>query len=386
MKVFKRILLGLIMLIAALWLLLVISGNGHIIAGLRSTYFIGKSAPDIDDLNLSKYNIIKTASPVAWPEDIDKEARIIPEEMLQSMMDFETTAFLVVKDDTLQYEAYWQGYHKDSVSNIFSMAKSITSLLIGSAMQEGYLKDERQLIAELIPEYNNEKSRQLNLEHLLQMTSGIPFGESYSSPFGYQAKAYFGNDLKAITLPYAPEIEPGSLWKYEGGNTVLLGVGLSNAIGLSASAYIQEAIWKKSHMEHDAYWATDGSGQHEKYFSAFYSTARDIARLGKLILDGGVIEGQRVLSERYMERAFQPCMVKDDTGEAVEYYGYQWWLSSYEGKAILSARGIRGQYLLMIPEDELIVVRFGRKRSEVKKNHMPEDAFIYLDAAYQLLK
>jgi CubicO group peptidase (beta-lactamase class C family) len=266
------------------------------------------------------------------------------------------------------------------------MAKSFTSMLIGAAIDDGFIRNVDQPVSDFLPEYANGMNAELSIRHLLQMTSGIPFGESYSSPFGYMAEAYFGHDLKPLTMAFNVEKEPGALWAYEGGNTVLLGLILQKATGKSPSAYFEEKFWSKLGTSHDAFWNLDYEDGIEKTFSGFYATARDFSRVGSLFMHEGVWNGDTLLSPQFIRNCITPIQVADDKGELCSWYGWQWWLGNYHGHEMYMCRGLRGQYIVCIPDNEVMVVRIGHKQSKQRVNHLPEDLYTYVDIAYEILK
>ncbi|MFZ4784210.1 MAG: serine hydrolase domain-containing protein [Flavobacteriales bacterium] len=266
----KKIGLGFMFLLLALLLTVYLTGNEHMLRGLRSTYFIGKSKPDIDDmkwfdLSVMKHDSIDSSFPTAKAYGM---LQLTPEEEAVHAQ-FESTAFLVFKRDTLIFEKYFGDGGVDVVSNSFSMAKSYTAILIGVAIDEGLIKSVDQPVSDFLPEFKEGENAKLTIKHLLQMASGIPFGESYASPFGYMAKAYFGKNLQEATAHFRVKTEPGTGWAYEGGNTVLLGEILMKATGKSVSQYFEEKIWSKIDTGHDAYWNLDRQGGMEKVFSGF---------------------------------------------------------------------------------------------------------------------
>ena len=132
-----------------------------------------------------------------------------------------------------------------SAPHSFSVAKSLTSLAIGVAIDQELIESHETPVGTILPEFQDGLNMSLNVEHLLSMSSGIDFGESYSNPFGYMAKAYYGDDLEGLTLRYDVTREPGELWVYEGGNTVLLGSIIEEVTQQTISEYFSEQIWKK---------------------------------------------------------------------------------------------------------------------------------------------
>jgi CubicO group peptidase (beta-lactamase class C family) len=125
----------------------------------------------------------------------------------------------------------------------------------------------------------------------------------------------------------------------------------------------------------------------EKAYCCFNSTARDFARIGQLVLNGGTWRGTRLISERYIKAATSPASwLVDEENRPVDFYGYQFWIMHHRGLTIPCLRGIHGQYIFIIPQKNAVVVRLGKERSEAQKNHMREDSYEYVDAALELMK
>ncbi len=385
MRILKKITIVIISLLLIAALGLYFSGNKHVLNGITKTYFVGKSKPDIDDMTYFDVSNIKADHPEPWAIHNAYNLGMIPLEYLPMVDSMETTALLVFKDDALLFEKYWGNVNEKTTSNSFSMAKSFTAMLVGKAVQEGYIKSLEQPVGDFLPEFREGISASLTIRHLLQMTSGIPFGESYSSPFGYMAKSYYGDDLVGETMKFRVEKTPGTLWAYEGGNSVLLGMILEKATGRTVSDYFFQKIWSCIGAENDAHWNLDKEKGLAKTFSGFYATPRDFARIGKLYLQNGVWGKDTILDPAFVHECVTPVNVPDINGEACYWYGLNWWLGQYEGKKLISCRGMRGQYIAIIPEDNLIVVRTGHMQSSERKDHMPPDLFTYLDIASSIV-
>jgi CubicO group peptidase (beta-lactamase class C family) len=385
MKWIKRIILSLLAVIILAAVGLYATGNQHIIYGLGPTYFSGKSKPDIDDMRHFHVSTIPADQPQPWPVHSRFGQPTLDAGFLSSMDSLATCALVVIHNDSLLFEQYWNGYSDTTLSNSFSMAKSFTAMLIGKALEEGYIRSLDQKASDFIPSLSGGKSADITIRHLLQMSSGIPFGESYSSPFGYMAHAYYGRDLIAETLPFQATTEPGTLWTYEGGNTVLLGLIIRAATGRTPSKYFFEKFWSCLGAEKTAHWNLDHEGGMEKTFSGFYATARDFARIGKLFMHKGVWGKDTLLQPTFVDEAIRPCRIPDVSGEECTWYGYQWWLGHYKGFDFFSCRGMRGQYIIGIPELNLVVVRLGHQQRADRRDHMPPDIYLYMDAAAALL-
>ncbi|MFC6998724.1 serine hydrolase domain-containing protein [Rufibacter roseus] len=268
----------------------------------------------------------------------------------------ESVAFLIIQNDTIQYEKYFNGYEQSSVVASFSMAKSVTSMLIGCAIADGLIKSVDEPITNYLPELKDNGLDNVTILHLLQMTSGIEFNESYVNPFGDAASFYYGRHLRKYMANMKPEVPPGQRYQYTSGNTQLLGGVLEKALkGKTITQYLQEKIWTPLQMEYDASWSLDKSKDGlEKTFCCLNARARDFAKLGRLYLNEGNWNGQQLVPAEWVKES-----TKVDTSQgSASHYQYQWWLPSQEGDYM--AQGILGQYVYVNPAKNLIIVRLGK--------------------------
>jgi CubicO group peptidase (beta-lactamase class C family) len=356
--------------IAILIGLLYVTGNGYLPRGIYCTYLHGKSKPDIDDLALFQTRKINTGVAINLPAKLN----VLSNENVAFLNSTESEAYLVFKNDTLVSEWYGNTEADSTHWNSFSMSKSAISLLIGCALQDGKISSLQDPISKYIP-WNG---KEVSLEQLLHMSSGIPFGESYNSPFGYMAKAYYGSELKSITAPFQVEQTPGTYWSYEGGNTVLLGMVLEAATQKKISNYFEEKIWSKIGASSPAYWNLDKENGFEKPFTGIYATAKDFGMLGQCILHHGKVNGEVVIDSTFLAQSFEPWTIQDGNNSICDWYGLHWWMGEIDGVKFKSARGMRGQYIVMIPEKNMVIVRIGHQQSKERVNHMPVDLFTYI--------
>ncbi|HCP93315.1 MAG TPA: serine hydrolase [Bacteroidetes bacterium] len=383
-KIFKRFLLGLITVFLVGELLLLITGNWYINKVLAMTIFSGKTGPDIDELHLFPFHEVANEQPQPWSKSVDYNKQQIDNKLLGDFVTYKTVGFLVVKNDSLLHEQYWEGYDEHSVVNSFSMAKSINSILIGIALKEGLIKHIDEPVSNYLSEFREGNKAKITIKHLLTMSSGIDFKEDYASPLAWPAEAYYGKDVNALTLKAEVSDTPGTIWYYKGGDSQLLGMILKKVTGKNVADYAAEKLWKKIGAEDKAFWSTDEQGM-DKVSCCFYTTARDYARLAKLYLKQGNWNGTQIVDSGYVEQSLTVANLKDSkTGEQIDNYGYQWWLMKYKEHPIFYMRGIRGQYVFAIPSMKMIVVRLGHKRGEKNGNDMPVDIYTYLDAAFAM--
>lgn len=384
MRNLKRITGVVIGVVLAACVGLMATGNAHVFSGLRKTYLIGKKTPDIDDMNhfdVREVATTNTQQTLLYSGFNQGKLSVADHAWSDSMG---TTAFLVYWRDSLVYEEYAES-DAATKSNSFSMAKSITSALIGRAIDEGFISSVDDRVGLYLSAYNEGLDTALTIRHLLEMTSGIPFGESYSSPFGYVAKSYYGSDLSEATLRFHVSEAPGTRWAYEGGNTVILGMVLKQATGMSASDFCSTRFWSPMGAEHDAFWNLDHENGIEKTFSGFYATARDFARFGLLYLNDGVWRGDTLVSPDWVRQTLTPHNVPDEAHVPCGWYGWHWWLGNYKGQSFFVSRGLRGQYVLGVPDSELMLVRLGHTQDKIRLDHMPVDLYRYIDMALNLV-
>ncbi len=340
---------------------------------------------DIDDYKIFANRPVKTGTYQPWKIAADYNKKPVRDSLLTAIEGYETVAFLVIQNGEIRHEQYWDGYGPTSLSNSFSMAKSIVSLLVGMAIDEGKIKNVDQYVSDFLPEFKGGKNGWLTIKHLLTMSSGLNWNESYSNPFSVTTKAYYGNSLRDLVLNLKVEEDPGITNRYLSGNTQLLAFVLEKATGKPLSEYASEKLWKPLGAHYDALWSLDKEGGEEKAYCCFNSNAQDFARLGQLVLNRGRWNGRQLISEKYMSAAIsRAAYLNDEAGDPVNYYGYQFWVVEYKDLRITYFRGILGQYIFIIPEKNAVVVRLGKVRGKPIGHH-PTDIFVYLDAALALL-
>ena len=342
---------------------------------------------DIDDRDIFHQREIdapRKAQP--WPLAPNYNQVSLPQELAQLHQDIGSVAFLLIHNDSILYEQYWDGYSDASLSNSFSMAKSIVSMLVGMAIKEGHIKSVEQPVGDFLPEFREGDKANIKIKHLLWMSSGLNWDESYSSPLSVTTEAYYGTDLKKIIDRLEAVEEPGKKFSYKSGDTQVLGMVLQAATGKSLSELTEEKLWKPLGAEHDAEWSLDRPGGMEKAYCCFYSNARDFARLGKLYLHNGVWNGDTIVPPAYVQASLTPSGLIDERDqEKVDFYGYQWWLlPEYKGQNVFYARGILGQYIIVIPEKNIVMVRLGKERAERVGKH-PGEVFAMIDAANKMV-
>lgn len=366
----KKFFRGLIVFLLAVVVLFsayaLISGKTYL---FRAVYY---NFAGIDDYKIFSNDTVTVAAGQPWLRSGQYGKISMPEKLQQLLNGIRTVGVAVIHNDSLLYENYWDGYSDSSWSNSFSMAKSITSLLIGAAIREGKIRSVDQFVYEFIPELNQGLSARLRIRDLLTMSSGSNWDEAYANPLSITTEAYYGTDIRKTALRVKFTREPGTYHTYKSGDTELLALILEKATGMSLSRYAALKLWQPLGAEHPALWSTDHAGGRQKAYCCFNSNARDFARIGQLMLDSGKWKGVPVIDTAYYAQSVRPCMIPDEEGKPCVYYGYQWWIAAaYPG--VFYARGILGQYIIVIPARRTVIVRLGHQRSSQFVNNLPEE-------------
>ena len=367
MKKFIRAFVAfLLVIIVAFSAYAVISGRTYLFEAVWYNF------ANIDDYEKFSNNTVVTGEPQPWNLSGDYNKNPLPRELKKMLEELETVAVLAIRNDSILYEFYWDGYSDSSLSSSFSMAKSITSLLIGAALKEGKIHSLEESVGNYLPEFRTGDKAKVRIVDLLTMSSGSNWDESYANPFSVTTELYYGHNAYKVATEVSIVHPPGTLHYYKSGDSQLLGLLLEKATGKSLSAYASEKLWQPLGAEHAALWSTDQVGGSEKAYCCFNSNARDFARLGQLMLDSGRWNGNEIIPMDYYQHSIKPCMIPDAQGIRCDYYGYQWWITPGR-PGIFYARGILGQYVIVIPSKKTVIVRLGKKRSDERIDNAPAE-------------
>jgi CubicO group peptidase (beta-lactamase class C family) len=274
-----------------------------------------------------------------------------------------TVAFLIIRNDTILYENYFDDYADSSWVASFSMAKSFTSALIGAAITDGFIKSENEPITKYIPELSKNGFDKVTIKHLLQMTSGIKYQENYFSPFSDAASDYYGRNLRNRIENYKLEYEPGTGFAYKSGNSQLLGLIIERATQKTVTEYLQEKIWTPLQMEYDASWSSSKKENGlEKTFCCLNACALDYAKFGRLYLNNGKWNDIQVIDSNWV---YKSTHAENKEG-STKFYQYQWWINLASNNDF-SCDGFLGQRIFVYPPKNIIIVRLGK--NDRKFNH-----------------
>jgi CubicO group peptidase (beta-lactamase class C family) len=278
----------------------------------------------------------------------------------------DTQAFIVIQDDRVVFERYYNGWQRDSMLTSFSVAKSFVSTLVLMAIEEGYVNSIDDPITDYLPEMaeRDERFERVTIRHLLAMSSG----------FEYRATRWFlfnGDDPLTTYHPDQREISlrntrisgpPGETFRYNKYHPQLLGMILERSTGMSVTEWTQTRLWDRLGMELDGAWTLDSTGSgFEKSEAGLNARAIDFAKLGRLFLEQGRWEGEQLLSAEWVTRASgadpawrAPSFASD------RFYALMWWgVPRPDGSPDFYAAGDHGQYVYVSPESSVIIVRMG---------------------------
>ncbi len=274
---------------------------------------------------------------------------------------------LVAKDGQIVLERYQYDRNQANRFQSQSMAKSVTSLMVGIAIAEGYIKSVDDLASKYVPELAGHPYGETSLRHLLQMSSGVKFSEDYGGKDDvailYRGSAgNLGPGGVSSVMPFKDHKriqQPGKKFYYASGETQVVGLVLRRATGKSLADYLTEKIWQPMGAESDASWIVDQSGQ-EAAYCCLGATLRDYARVGMLLANDGVANGRQIVPKEWVREATQPTPGYPHLrpGVATPYfgYGYQFWVFP-GGHRRFACLGVRGQGIFVDPELKLVLVQ-----------------------------
>ncbi|MEX0810806.1 MAG: serine hydrolase [Chitinophagales bacterium] len=336
--------------------------------------------PDIADVyRMPRHELKKSTNPYVFPR---KEVGNIPDPALwavenigyfprkqpvvkrwDSPEDFlersNTTALIVIQNDTIRYENYFNDFDQDMQSIVFSVSKSFASALAGIALEEGKFSSLDQPISDFIPEFKQGKKNEITINHLLQMTSGLDFYD-YSTLYKLM-ELYYSNDQTTMIEKVPMRYEPGTVFKYKSYSTFLLGICIEKATGKPYYEYLQEKLWEPLGMEYDGYFTVDKE-RNQKAYGGIAACARDLAKFGTLYANKGKWRGEQILPEWWVERS----SMRDTSEGSAWRYSNCFWLDTYPQEKAMTTKkdffagGYRGQAIYVNPELNIVIVRQGK--------------------------
>lgn len=366
----------LILVVILLVLLIVRLYYPYVFKAFRLTILRGRRTADPYDLQDFEHRTIVGGAIRPWPKDRQYNQLRFSEDFSRQLLEMKTTAFLISRNGELLHEQYFGGHHQETLSNSFSMAKSVVVLMTGKAVEEGFLNSLDQKVHEFFPQYAYSPADQLTILDLIRMSSGMNWKEDYYLPMNVTTQAYYGRDLKSLILNRKIGTLPGRKFEYQSGNTQLLGMILEQVLPVNLSTYLSEKFWVPMGMESNAYWTIDETSGIEKTYCCVHATARDFMRFGQLLLQNGAWNGQQLLGTSYideMRRAGFPTSPQ---------YGAGLWLDMDYDPPFYLMRGHLGQYVIVLPQSDAVICRLGRKyrkENATPPRLDPSDIYTYVD-------
>ncbi|MEO7053204.1 MAG: serine hydrolase [Rhodanobacter sp.] len=275
------------------------------------------------------------------------------------MQEHHLAGVMVLQDGRLRLQRYAPGFGPEQRWTSFSVAKSVTSTLLGIALRRGAIHSLDDTLETYIPQLRNSAYAKVTVEQLLTMTSGVRWNEDYADPHSDVAQMYRsacenGQPHVISYLAKLPRAWPaGTHWNYNTAETDLLGILVQRATGKSLASFLSQTIWKPYGMASDAYWLKDECDGSDTGGSGLSATLADYARIGQFMLDGGRVDGRPVIADAWMHGAVRRQQDVDSPGRG---YGYLWWT---DADGSYAAIGIFGQMVYVDPARKLVIVQVG---------------------------
>ena len=362
MNVIKKSIAGLIGSIVLVTLVLLLTGNGFILTSVKRTYLAGHVTANVNDHSVFEVRNIKTDQHTPLKKHADFLKKPLPTEFLDELERGNTAAFLVLKNGQILSEYYFNGYNDRSKTNSFSMAKTVTTLLLGIAIEEGLVRDLDQPIIDFIPEFKDDPlGKTATIGQFSLMNSGYEWDENYYTPFSPTVELYYGSNIEKFLLAGEFSAKPGEFWEYSSASTQIMGIFLLRALQKAGAAntlseYLSEKIWQPLGMNDDGLWHLDNKGM-ELVYCCINTNARNFAKLGMLIQNKGEWQGTQIVPSDFVEQMIKPV--------GQPYYGLSTWLQVKEEPHYHWYSGHLGQYVISVPSHNMVIVRLGENPTSV---------------------
>lgn len=376
-----KVILALLFLTVAI---LYITDTDYLLKAVRTIYLKGHSTAYLEDYEQFDNETVANGTSQPWPNHAQYNSVKETEALNKVNKDQGTVAYVIIKNDSIWFENYYDGYDENSKSNSFSMAKSYVSGLMQKAIEQGHIKSLDQPVGDFFPEFKEGKGAKMTVGDLSTMSSGTNWDEAYYSPLSITTRAYFDDDLSKVILGLKVVDEPGEKFKYASGDTQLLAMVIEKATGKKLYDYLSESFWKPLGSENSTLWQVDSEANDlVKAYCCIASNAKDFARYGKLFKDHGKWNGKQILDSAFIAKSVVPYFAESPE------YGYGWWLlQDYKGKDYFMMRGHLGQYVIVQPDDNVIIVRLGHHsaKEEGRLDPFTEDLYSYIDEGYAMME
>ena len=328
--------------------------------------------PDVYDYQkFPCVTIDNSNNPYLIPKRIDKElfSRFEFEREGETINGFtkllsltKTNALIIIQNDTIIYENYLNGRNRESLCKAFSASKSILSMLIGIALDEGHIKSINDPLKKYINDFRNKELGEITIKQCLNQTTGIKYDKRMSF-FSDKPKFYYTKNVRELIKGIELENKPGTKWSTDEYSILLLAAVLENATDESISYYLQEKIWKEIGMEYSATFSID-SKEHkfEHVADGLNATAIDFAKIGLLFLKNGKLNNKQIIPKEWISESVS-LNESSKTDRIGLSYKYLWWIKRKNGD--FHAAGHFGQYIFVSPRSNTVIVRFGERKGGV---------------------
>lgn len=363
---------------------LLLTEHVYLLRAVRVTWLRGNGDVTIHDHRVQPTRVVHAGEHAPWPLHASYNELPVSDEVLALLDERRSLAFLVIHDGRILSEHYFAEGGQDEASGVWSISKTYTCLLLLQAVQDGYIGSVDDPVAQYLPEIDFDQDEELTLRHLASMSTGLFWDEQNHTPFSLIAKLNFTFDLEEYTLEdmYATG-EPGREQHYNSGGTQMLGTVLDRALPdtTTISDYLSRSFWKPLGCAHDARFVVDRRRDGlERTFGGLVATARDISRTGQLILDDGIWNGERILSEPSMD-LLTTLPYRNET------YTFGLWTGLYDGERFYYQAGFGGQYVITVPSHDLVITRLGHEASPREDiEDVSPDVLVFIDEAVRMVE
>ncbi len=293
----------------------------------------------------------------------------------------ETVAFLIIKNDSIIKEDYFLGYDENSMTNSFSMSKSIISFLFLKSVEQGTIPSLNSKLSDYFPAFNESNGSNVTLSDLSTMSSGLVWEENYKDLMGITAQAYVTKDLNKLMMGSKFSGMSGDKFKYLSGNTQLLAMAIEKANNSTIPELTYKWLWDPMGAKNDAFWMIDSKEKNmTKAYCCLSSNAKDFAKVGLVYKNFGKINKQKIIDSSFVSMSIKPRFNSNPI------YGYGLWVGKQNNIDFFSLRGHQGQYVIVIPKEDVIIVRLGKRKSRGSDlNNHPSDFNLYITESLNIL-
>lgn len=342
--------------------------------GLKSLE-LGRTTAGIEDYkHFDVREIPKSENPTPLP--IHSNYNLISEtSSLKKLNNLnKTIAFLIIKNDSILHEKYYEGFGKNSKTNSFSMVKTIVSACLEKAIEEGKVQGYEQKVIDFLPWLKGPYAPEVSVGDLAKMSSGLKWKEDYFNLLTITPRTYITRNIQRVMKTIPIISPPGEKFNYQSGSTQLLSLVLESATDENISELVWRYFLNPLGVESESNWRLDSyKNNTEKSYCCFNSSARTFTRFALLFKNNGIWNGKQIISDKYVKKSTSPQLKNGQN------YGYGWWIGKYHEKSFYSMRGHKGQYVFVFPNEDIVIVRLGREETS-------QDGIEYVEEVFEMLK